>query len=521
MSKPDDPFCYHALQAILDIGDGMMALHGRRVYNSYALYGYELQRDIRDLINQKAMHADLRPRSMKDTIFLPALSYENIRRMRVMWDYFVFIYMSHKMQNIKRRQITAKSLDLKTILYLRGTDYEFAISRGRAAVGSSTTQDMLFEHSIVRELSESFNITKALSPSDLKWAMAEIGPFLASHGNNLSWVAEFARLYDGGIFLNPSNWRTRFLDLIPSASSFLVYVSNQSNGLKFELEMLSSQGLEAHTILVLDDSRFGSREMFFATQERLKEAGENLYLSVARDTCAVEDPDAFERLVSSFPHTLPLNEDTSQLLSDIAALIPSVCRPEAASPTEVPFEFRAILEPAAKANVADLERHVREVLQESLSSGAISNWPVLLLHIELDVFLNLAQGRLLEAGLSVARIAAVADFMRAFVRQRAPERISDLDSVLEQCGTIAKNTASDVFAMGEWNDYSDRTALVKNHMDETAKDIIELMQRSVSNAATILMREMKPELSKSDPSAYSDMVSGIFDATLQSKRDTD
>ena len=423
-----------------------------------------------------------------------------------MWDYFVFIYMSHKFQNIKRRQVASGSLDTSTILYLRGADYQLAVSRKGAGVGHSTMEDVLFDYAIIKELRKRFNVVKALSPSDLSWAMREIGSFLMSHGNFLGSVAEFARRYDSGVFLNPSFWKDQVLELFPSASLFLVYVSNQSNGLSYELESLAARGLETHTIVVLDEGRFGSRESFFALQDRLSKGGHDPHLSVNRDACTVEDPNAFERLVSTFPHQVMVGEDKGIVLSEIEALIPAVSRREVALPAEFPFEFKIALNVAQDEQVSTLRRRVSGFIKDSLSQEAVANWPVLRLHIEMDVFLNLIYGRILDAALSTARYAAIADFTLEFVKLRAPERAVDLDSVLKQCGNIGMSIAYDAFAMGEWNDYSDRRTLSKERIDAAAREVIDLMSRSVDGAATIAMRKAKEDAPHADASTYNDLL---------------
>ncbi len=512
MDKLPDLFCNRALRALDEVAEAVMSLHGRGVYRMYVAYGFEIQRDLHDLIREGCMDTNLRPKVAEDAVVLPAFSMQNAKRMRYAWDYFVFLYMSHKIQNIKRRQIASGTLDLPTLLYLRATDYDLAVSEGSAGVGLTSVEDFSFDVRVLTDLAADLNVVKALSPSDLLWAMQIIGIALAQGGNSLGAVAEFARSHEAGVFLNPLSWKRRIAELMPSASGYLVYVSNQSNGLRYELEALAARRAERHTILVLDEQRFQRRQWFFATQERLRESGKELYLEVARDASTVDDPAAFERLVSRFPHSVDLRSDVERLQEEIQALLPIVLRHDADLPGEIPFEFHVNLDPAAAAQVAVLRRHTSDFVEEMLSCRTVCNWPVLLVHLEMDVFLNLAFGNILDAAMSTARYAAIADFVREFIRKESPR--PDLDRILEQCGNIGMSIAYDAAAMGEWDDFSDRRERARVLVDTEVARLQEIMSRSVSAARTVLVRDSKKAEASADVSGHVDLLSGVIDQVM-------
>jgi tetratricopeptide (TPR) repeat protein len=307
----EDPYCNTALRLIDEVSEAMLRLYGRDLYNTFSRLGGFLQEELYSLINDGCMDTDLQAKERPDQVLLPGLSPLVARHIRYAWDYFVFIYMSHKIKNIKRRQVAREALDLPILLYLRGADYQLAISQVGAGVGFNTAQDTNFHAAVLSELPHEFDVLQVMSPSNLNLAMKQIGLFLGAQGNYLSSTAEFARAYDAGIFLNPASWRAAVLDLLPSASVVIVYVSNQSNGLMYELESLAAHELEDHAILVLDENRFGSRESFFAMQARLDGLGVHVYESVIREVCAVEEPDVFERLVDRFPHVVTLRDESA------------------------------------------------------------------------------------------------------------------------------------------------------------------------------------------------------------------
>lgn len=506
-------YCDVVLRTIDEIGDALLQLYGRDLSNTFNRLGRFLQKEILALVDDGHMDTDLQPVDRADQVLLPGLSALVTRHIRYVWDYVVFIGMSHKVQNIRRRQVREGSAGFRSLLYLRGADYQLAVSDKGAGVGLHTAQDRNFKLGVLDEVARPFALVQAMSPGDLHAAMTYIGSFLSSHGNYLSSVAEFARAWDGGLFLNPATWRAAVDGLLPSASLVLVYVSNQSNGLLYELERLVATGLEEHAILVLDEHRFGSRASFFATQQRLVAQGVHLYESVVRDASAVDDPAAFERIVQCFPHTVALGEDPESVRRDIEALIPAALRPEVDPPREVPFEFHVNVDDAVAREIARLRRTVAENIRTALSRNVVLNWAVLVLHLQLDVFLDLASGELLDAASSTARYAAVADFMRAHASESAtPEQLADLD----QCGNLAMNIAYDAFAMGEANDYSDRRGIHRELAEGPANEIAEILRRSVEGTGACRVHRVEHHLPEIDPAVYDQLAAELLGLSVPS-----
>ena len=344
--------------------------------------------------------------------------------------------------------------------------------------------------------------------------MKEIDFYLAEKGNYLSSVAEFARASDAGVFLNPATWGTVVLDLFPSASLYLVYVSNQSNGLMYEIANLLDRGLEEHTILVLDGKRFGSRASFFSMQEGLEAEGKHLYEQVVRDASAVEDPDAFERLLARFPHAVALTDDAAPVQREIEALIPVVRRVEAEAPVEVPFDFHVNLNEQQADAAADLRQRISDRIHAMASQQTISNWSVFLLYLQIDVFLSLTSGRPLDAALSTARCAAIANVVREHGEESdTPEETKEL----QLAGDIAMNVGYDAFALGEWNDYTDRRALSREPVDSAAMELGELMHRSISAAQRVVVRATQERPPAEDPDAHAQLATDLLTQFLRSE----
>jgi hypothetical protein len=125
----------------------------------------------------------------------------------------------------------------------------------------------------------------------------------------------------------------------------------------------------------------------------------------------------------------------------------------------------------------------------------------------LDILLSLAFGELLDASLSTARCAAVADFMRAHLSGSAtPEELADL----EQFGNIATNIAHDAFGLGEWNDYSDRRELIHGLVDAPAEELTELLRRSVEGADTCPVYGVEHNLPEIDPNVQARLMEELM-----------
>src|ERR1044072_7707593 len=180
-----------AQQLFKQIRIGLQYLHGRHVCNIFDRYLCELEADLADLMNGHYLNELLEESDFGNNVHLPNFEKSSPHKLRYIWDYFIFLYMSHKIQNIKRRD---QSFPLLTMVYLRGSDYEFAVTRERAALRYAMTLDQQLQSSILNPFNGYFNVVKALSPTDLTWIMMDIGGYLIARGNTLGNVAEFARM---------------------------------------------------------------------------------------------------------------------------------------------------------------------------------------------------------------------------------------------------------------------------------------------------------------------------------------
>jgi hypothetical protein len=127
--------------------------------------------------------------------------------------------------------------------------------------------------------------------------------------------------------------------------------------------------------------------------------------------------------------------------------------------------------------------------------------------------LSLTSGRPLDAALSTARCAAIADVVREHGEESdTPEETNEL----QLAGDIAMNVAYDAFAMGEWNDYTDRRALSRELVDGAATELGELMHRSISAAQRVAVRATQERPPAEDPDAHAQLAIDLLTQSLRS-----
>jgi len=68
------------------------------------------------------------------------------------------------------------------------------------------------------------------------------------------------------------------------------------------------------------------------------------------------------------------------------------------------------------------------------------------------------------------------------------------------------NIAYDAFAMGEWNDYSDRREISHGLADTPAEELTELLRRSVDAAGTCSVYGVDHQLPEIDPDVHAQLL---------------
>ena len=473
------------MQTFLTINAALRSLHGRKTYDAFGLFLEQIIDSIYHLRKQNYLRSDLEPSSYNQIVLLPNFHYLNPDRLWTMWSTIVYLQYSHKIHNIIRM---GSSATFPRLLYLRGSDYEFTFRKERTAISYGSVHDSHFQLNVLNKLSEDFSVIKVISPTDLARSMKAVDLYFGSNRKKLSLIAEFARVSGGGLYMNPSTWKDDIQALIPFSSVFCVYVSNQSNGLQFELECLAKKDLFAHTVLVLDPERTRAHEAFVDKERQILAANHNaidLQFSAAKDASVVSDVEAFEDLIAKFPNQIEVSEFEDDLYEKIRFLLKRNSRKALINPSPIPFDFKIHLNSNELEQVKLIHEFVAEKISSAYLKSVEANWPVLTLYLEIDLFLHLINGSISSAAISTARYGAIAKCANAYLKASAPELAENFGVSFERHGDIATNIALDAFAMGEWNEFQDRRMRSQSDIQRTSTDTAKLFSASLTSGKQI------------------------------------
>ena len=261
-------------------------------------------------------------------------------------------------------------------------------------------------------------------------------------------------------------------------------------------------------------------------QESLRDG---LYSSVIRDACAVPDTNEFERLLDRFPFKLEMTREIvdrdpsvlirssfrknnpvgfpaesaaqppnaaglkrQEFLKDLVSLIQKAVRKPQCAPSEIPFDFKIHLNAEMQAKLDEFRQYVGDQINKTVTRNWPSNWPAVLLFIELDVFLSLILGEVCRAARSMVKYAAVADCVCDFVRQSAGEESIRAGNALEEYRNMATSVAVDALSMGEWNDYCDRRTLAEEQVQTLIDEMQPALSLSVASANSVKIKTCRP-----------------------------
>ena len=84
-----------------EIRIGLQFLHGRHVSNMFDRYLCELEADLAGLLDVHCLNELLEQSDFGNRVYLPDFEKSTPHKLRYIWDYFTFVYMSHKTPNLK------------------------------------------------------------------------------------------------------------------------------------------------------------------------------------------------------------------------------------------------------------------------------------------------------------------------------------------------------------------------------------------------------------------------------------
>jgi hypothetical protein len=167
---------------------------------------------------------------------------------------YLYIYLCHKFANYRLMNRFAG----KQVLFLRGYDFEAAISSEVGVAASMPSTDTMQFGAVFRRLLErDFRLFKVGSPMDLYWETID-----AQHhfGGEYDGLQRLVGQRPASVYLNAQGWQEGVLHLLDRMDHYIVYVSSITASALWELEQLDTEPRRQRVTVVFDDEAIADKE---------------------------------------------------------------------------------------------------------------------------------------------------------------------------------------------------------------------------------------------------------------------
>jgi len=315
---------------------------------------------------------------------------------------YFYVLSGHKKANLHLMRNEPK----KRVLYLRGFDYEAAVSAGHGVgVGVSTVDTFQFNGTLGRHLAADFAVFKSLSPRDLYWET--IGPQRYFYGDYVK-IVHAASTPIRSFYLHEHHWQDDVAQLAERMDYFVAYVSSITPSVIWELNHLQETGCADRTTVVFDRPAILNKALHSGIHESLPRlAHGDVLWQPSKKRSTEEDVDALRaELEKAF--TVVLADDFEAEVPALKAriLAASSAMPPGARETHLEFRFHPALDDAALEYLRQVDAALwREIDPEGTQE--IECLPYRLNQVHLRIFTSLLFGAHDEAGQTLAVYAGI------------------------------------------------------------------------------------------------------------------
>jgi len=294
----------------------------------------------------------------------------------------------------------------KQVLYLRGFDYESAVSAGGGqAVGFSSIDTMRFNGMLGEQLGAHFQIFKALSPKDVYWETAAAQDhFYGDFADMIPLACHPIR----SVYLNALHWKEDITHLLDRMDHYIVYVSSITESVLWELEQLDTDDRRGRVTVVFDEAAIDNKDMQLSIQNRMRDKfGDKLVWSKDGPPPAQTAAELREQLSGKFLVTTfaafekDIAHHRQRIAEGSARLGPGVRE------THLEFRFHPALDANRLTELCDFSAAVWERITARTATSGIDCLPLFLNDIQLRIFMTLLMGDHYETGRALAAYAAV------------------------------------------------------------------------------------------------------------------
>jgi hypothetical protein len=374
---------------------------------------------------------------------------------------YFYILSCHKAANY----CLMNRYDGKQVMYLRGFDYEAAVTTGgNMAVGFFSLDTTLFNHMLGQQLSPHFRVFKALSPKDVYWETVDAQRYF--HGDFVDMI-RLAKYPFSSVYLNARHWQDDIAHLLDRMDHYVVYISSITESVLWELEQLDTDDRRGRVTVVFDEKAIANKDLQLGVQHRMQdEYGDKLIWSKLSPASAQTVADLREQLAAKFLLTTPeaFEQDIEQHRERIAASSAQLA--PGARETHLAFRFYPALDAEALAELVDLSAAVQARITARVGEQGITCLPLFLNDVQLRIYMTLLMGEHHETGRALAAYAAVMQSALDYYSQPG-EKVGDLSEegrerhleMLTDHYEMAHHIALRMLAYGKSHEFDDFSAV--------------------------------------------------------------
>jgi hypothetical protein len=324
---------------------------------------------------------------------------------------YLYVYLSHKSANYR----LIHRFDGKQVLFLRGYDFEGAVSSGSGtALGSYSLDTMQFGRTLRGLLERDFSLFKVTSPMDLYWETLDAQHYF---DGDYDGMQRLIGQRPASVYLNARTWQEGVTYLLDRMDHYVVYVSSITESVLWELEQLDTDARRERVTVVFDEEAIAGKEGRAEFPGALAARfGLNVAWHKEEPPPARAVSDLQKQLSARFLVTTrdqfeaQIDRHRERIAASASPLAPG------ARETWIDFRFHPAVEPDRLAELHDLAEELEAMVSAATRDG-IECLPLFLAVVQLRIYTTLLLGQHDEAGGALAAYAGIMRGARDYYEQ--------------------------------------------------------------------------------------------------------
>jgi hypothetical protein len=334
---------------------------------------------------------------------------------------YLYVYLCHKYANYRLMH----RFEGKQVLFLRGYDFEGAISSSGTALGFYSTDTMQFGATLRSLLGQDdFVLFKVASPLDVYWETIDAQRYF---DGDYDGMQRLIGQRPASLYLNARKWQEGVSHLLDRMDHYVAYVSSLTESAIWELDQLDTDARRRRVTVVFDEEAIADKE---GRAEFPRALAERFDWQLGWSKDGLPPPrtasDVLKYLSERFLVTTKnefeeqIDRHRRRIGASAAPLGPGDRE------TWIDFLFRPAVEPSRQAELHDIAAELEAIVAAATRDG-FDCLPLFLAHVQLRIYTTLLLGQHDETGHA---LAAYAGIMRGAMDYYEPpgERIGALSA---------------------------------------------------------------------------------------------